>query len=358
MRNKTKLRKRNNLRSAKKHTLYKTLLFTIVASGTWFFYEIVHLPPAIDWSENKANDISKVKLPKDDARHQDQIEWWYYNGHLSTASGKQYSFHDTVFLVNSLMNHMISHVSFNDHQTGKHFTDQHKTGGNTSVATKDRFKFNQSGWLMTGGNGQDRLKVTTKDFSFNLKLTNTIPPVLHGNDGIISLDKAGSSYYYSRTRMTISGTITIGDKTEEVTGVSWFDHQWGDFSVGQLSWDWFSLQLDNNIDAMIYQLRDKSNNPVLYMASITQNGNTEMLMDTDFTLTPGKQWRSEKTGSSYPLEWRISIPKKNIDIITSSIINNNEFDASLTTYNIYWEGPIKIQGSHTGSGFMELSGYI
>jgi len=109
---------------------------------------------------------------------------------------------------------------------------------------------------------------------------------------------------------------------------------------------------------MIYQLRNKSNNPLLYMASITQNGNTEMLFNTDFTLTPGKKWRSNKTNSNYPLEWKISIPKKNIEITTKSIINNSEFDARLTTYNVYWEGAVKIEGSHTGRGFMELSGYI
>jgi predicted secreted hydrolase len=352
-------RQKNKRRSTfRRHRNKLILLVIVVFSGVSFLYALFHLQPANDWSEGKANEVSEVQLPKDDAPHQSQIEWWYYNGHLSSESGKQFSFHDTVFLVNSVMNHMISHVSFNDHQTGEHYSYQRKTGGNSSVETNNRFDFYQSGWQMTGGDGNDRLKVTTKDFSFDLQLTSTTSPVVHGNNGIISLASAGSSYYYSRTRMAISGTITIGDTTEKVTGISWFDHQWGDFSIGQLSWDWFSLQLENNIDAMIYQLRDKSNKPVLYMASITQNGNTEMLMDTDFTLTPGKKWRSDKTGSSYPLEWNISIPKKNIKITTSSIINNSEFDARLTTYNVYWEGAVKIQGSHTGSGFMELSGYM
>ena len=181
---------------------------------------------------------------------------------------------------------MVSHVSLNDHQTGKHYTDQRKTGGNSSTETKNRFEFNQGGLLMAGGNGHDKLKATTQDFNFDLDLISTLPPIFHGEDGIISLAEAGSSYYYSRTRMAISGTVTIGDKTEKVTGISWFDHQWGDFSVGQLSWDWFSLQLENNIDAMIYQLRDKSGGPILYMASITQNGSTEMLLETEFKLTP------------------------------------------------------------------------
>jgi predicted secreted hydrolase len=350
--------KKNKHRSTRRNHTSSILLSIAVISCVWFFYAIFHLQPAIDWSESKANEVSEVNLPEDDAPHQSQIEWWYYNGRLSSESGKQFSFHDTVFLVNSVMDHMISHISFNDHQTGNHYTYQRRTGGNSSINTRNRFEFKQGDWLMTGGNGKDRLKVVTKNFSFDLLVTSTQSPVSHGKNGIISLDTAGSSYYYSRTRMAISGTVTIGETTEKVTGISWFDHQWGDFSIGQLSWDWFSLQLENNMDAMIYQLRDKSNKPVLYMASITQNGKTEMLLDSEFKLTPGEEWHSNKTGANYPLEWTITIPKKNIDITTKSILKNCEFIARLTTYNVYWEGPVEIQGSHNGNGFMELSGYL
>jgi len=229
--------KNKRSRSSRRHSTYLIILSIVVISCAWFFYVVFNLQPANDWSEDKISHISKVILPNDDAPHQSQIEWWYYNGHLTSESGKQFSFHDTVFLVNSVMNHMVSHVSLNDHQTGKHYTDQRETGGNTSKDTNSRFEFNHSGWLMIGGDGNDRLTVATNDFSFDLQLTSTLSPVFHGNDGIISLAAAGSSYYYSRTRMAISGTITIGNTTENVTGISWFDHQWGDFSIGQLSWD-------------------------------------------------------------------------------------------------------------------------
>ena len=44
-------------------------------------------------------------------------------------------------------------------------------------------------------------------------------------------------------------------------------------------------------------------------------------------------------------------------ITTTSILNDCEFDAILTSCNVYWEGAIKVTGTHTGQGFMELSGY-
>ncbi len=345
------------LRLANTKSIYTISLIIVMTISAGFLYKIFHLQPADNWFESKVREVGKIKLPMDDAPHQSQIEWWYYNGHLSSESGKQFSFHSAVFLVNSMTNHMISHVSFSDHLTGKYYTDQHRISRNPSINTENRFEFNLDGWSLTGGNGKDRLTDSSQDFGFDLELSSTQPPVFHGDDGIISLGTVGSSYYYSRTRMAVTGTIRIANTTEKVTGISWFDHQWGDFSIGQLSWDWFSLQLNNNIDVMIYQLRDKSKHPVLYMASVTQNGNTEWLQDTEFTLVPGKKWYSDTSGANYPIEWKISIPKKNIEITTKSILKNSEFNARLTTYNVYWEGPIKIQGSHSGNGFMELSGY-
>lgn len=352
-----KARKKRKRRSARRNSAYGMLLL-VVCSSLLFLYNVFHLQPADDWFEGKASDPSKIKLPEDDAPHQTQVEWWYYNGLLISESGKQFSFHDTVFLVNSMQNHVVSHISVNDHQTGKHFTDQYRAAGYSAISTEKRFEFKHNGWLMSGSDGRDRLKVTSKDFAFNFELSSTQPTVLHGNNGIISLGSFGSSYYYSRTRMAITGTVRIGTSTQNVKGVGWYDHQWGDFSVGQLAWDWFSLQLDKNIDVMVYQLRDKSGQPVLYTASVTQNGTTEVLQNREFTLTPGEKWRSPRSGIEYPLKWVIDIPKKKIKITVRSIIDDSEFDAQLTTYNNYWEGPVTIQGTHSGHGFMELSGYV
>jgi predicted secreted hydrolase len=108
---------------------------------------------------------------------------------------------------------------------------------------------------------------------------------------------------------------------------------------------------------MIYQLRDKQGNPVRYSATVAKNGTTKTLGKADFTLTPGKQWRSDKTGHSYPVVWNLKIPSEQIDLNISSIINDSEVDARLTTYLTYWEGAVNIKGSHTGQGFMELQGY-
>jgi predicted secreted hydrolase len=339
------------------HWLGVVVAGLVVMLGVWFYHEVFDSKSVRVWSETRAAANDLITLPKDDAPHQSKMEWWYYNGHLITETGKRYSFHDAVFLVNSGVTHMVNHVSLADYQTGRRYIDQRGTEGNLSAGAYDYFNFTTGDWSMSGSNGIDKLRTSTPEFGFNLGLTSTQPPVFHGRDGIISLAAAGSSYYYSRPRMAISGTLKINGETRSVKGLAWFDHQWGDFSTGQLGWDWFSLQLDNNSDIMIYQLRDKTNKPILYTGSITENGKTGLLGESDFSLRPGKKWTSNKTGISYPVEWQINIPGKNIALTTRGILNDSEFDAKLTTYNIYWEGAVEVTGTHTGQGFMELSGY-
>jgi predicted secreted hydrolase len=347
-----KLRKR---RFTRIHFILSILLIVACGIAALVYYEVSYPKAADDWFETVAVDSVAVSLPEDDGPHQVAMESWHFNGHLKSDSGDFYSFYHTVFVVNNLVSHTISHASLNAHQTGKYFIAQRKTVGNQSNATENRFEFIQENWLMAGGNGDDQLKVSTEDFSFDLSTVATRAPMFHGDNGIISSDIVGDSFYYSRARMAVSGTVIIGETVEKVTGIAWFDHQWGDFSVGVLSNDWLNLQLNDGSDVMIYQLRDKYNKSIRFVGSISQNGITETLLETDFTFTPGEKWTSSKSNITYPISWAIDIPKKNINITIQGIRKNNEFDATLTSYNLYWKGPVKVQGSHTGLGFMELN---
>ncbi|MGR8999694.1 MAG: lipocalin family protein [Gammaproteobacteria bacterium] len=358
MSNIKKTRRRHKKRPISKRYFIAVALFILLCGlGAWLFYEVSYLKPAEIWYEAKAPVASALSFPKDDARHQAKMEWWSYNGHLSSKSGKKFSFHYTIFLITGLKTQIVGHVSLTDLQTGYHYTDQRKSDANSSMSADNGFDFILGNWVMKRQNGVDELKVTSKDFAFKLNLTSTLEPVLHGNKGIIQMSLADNSYYYSRTRMPISGWVKSGRKLETVEGIGWFDHQWGDFLTGKLAWERFGLQLDDGTDIMIYNLQDKANQTMHPVASFTKNGSTELLASSDFTVTPGAKWISARTGIAYPIEWNIKIPKKNIDVTAHSIIDNSEFDATTTTYDSYWEGAVKIKGSNTGQGFMELRSY-
>jgi len=53
--------------------------------------------------------------------------------------------------------------------------------------------------------------------------------------------------------MSKSIIIIAGGSIEEIMGISGFDHQWKNFSVGLLSTNQFCLQLSGGKKAMIYQ---------------------------------------------------------------------------------------------------------
>ena len=128
--------------------------------------------------------------------------------------------------------------------------------------------FTQPPWTMAGADGTDRLAATLSaaeataagldgGLTLQLDLAATKPPALHDTDGWIDFGPAGGSYYYSRTAMTASGSLVLGERTVDVEGSGWFDHQWGDFiSVGGGGWDWFAVNLDDGTDLTLSLVRD------------------------------------------------------------------------------------------------------
>lgn len=296
-----------------------------------------------------------VRLPEDDAPHRDAMEWWYYNSHLQAQDGREFTFHYVFFLVNSVVPYTVSQVSLTDHQTGKHYVQQKQSPGNPSASSVQGFNFTLGAWTMGGSDGNDALKVSTPDFAFDLKLTNPGPTVFQGGTGLLDFKQAGTSYYYSRPRMKLDGTLTLGGKAFPVTGQSWFDHQWGNFQTLMLGWDWFSLQLDDGADIMLYRLRDRTDSPVLFSGTYTKNGTTRVLGEHDFTVQPTRTWKSKVTGIVYNTGWSLSIPSYHLDLQLNPIISDSEVDARSTTLNTYWEGAVSLTGSHKGRGFVEIS---
>ncbi len=336
------------------------MLISALGYGTFDLWQRGLLPAnqaAEDWYEAKSTQEVLVQLPRDDAPHTDYMEWWYYNGHLDAENGNRYSFHFAVFLINEMATHTVAHVSLLDQQTGKHYTDQKRTTGNPSKGTENGFDFALGDWHMAGSDGNDKLRVVTSDFSFNLRLRQSAPAVFQGGTGLLDFQLAGQSYYYSRPRMEIEGAIKAGDDIQKVQGLAWFDHQWGDFRVKQLGWDWFALQLDDGSDLMIYQLFDTSGLPVLRSGTYAKGGVTQVLGDADFKVTVNGHWVSGTTGIRYPADWTIDVPQQGISLRIAPVSADSEFDGRVTSYTVYWEGSVKVAGTHSGRGFVELSGY-
>ncbi len=170
-------------------------------------------------------------------------------------------------------------------------------------------------------------------------------------------EPGNASYYYSVTNYTTTGTLTTPRGTFEVSGKSWLDREWSTSFLGEqaVGWDWFALQLDDNREVMFFHVRNENGQiePVSSGTLINADGTTEKLSLADFEITVLKTWTSPTSGATYPAEWTVSIPKANLDLQLKPLLQEQELNLTFT----YWEGAVRVEGSQTGYGYVELTGY-
>jgi predicted secreted hydrolase len=217
-------------------------------------------------------------------------------------------------------------------------------------------------WNLKHDNGEFILKASKDN---NTAIEFVLVPlkdiVLHGGSGLSakSSDVGNASYYYSITKLETSGIITKDNITYKVKGSSWFDHEWSTsvLSLNQEGWDWFSIQLHDNSEIMLYQLRLKNGgiDPVSSGTYVSNTGEIQNLGNSDFTIEVLSTWKSVNTKTVYPVKWKVDIPKLSKSFLVEPLLVNQEFNHSFT----YWEGAVKVLGKDGtyGSGYVELTGY-
>lgn len=362
-------------RSARKKSLwifFATVVVVAAVLGAGLFYlsgsERTPLAasgiPAADpvgKSAERTAALPPLNLPADDRAHGSGMEWWYYSGILNAASGERYAFHVAVFVANGLIKHTVMHAALTDLQTGRRFTSQNRTGGMPATAVENGFDFRQDGWRVAASGPAHVVRASLDGASLALDLQDARPAVAHRaadsqTPGLLDFGQSGISYYYSRPRMAAQGEVSIDGKPVPVRGDVWFDHQWGDFDVLTLGWNWFALHLADGSDVMLYQLFDMDGRTVLTAGTVSDaKGTTVPLKASDVELTPRNLWTSPKTNIAYAVEWDLKLPSGTFRI--KPHFADAEFDSAQTTANVYWEGPVTINGGSGGEGFMELSGY-
>ncbi|MDM0073908.1 lipocalin family protein [Variovorax sp. J2P1-59] len=343
-----------------------TLVVVALAIGVGLLYESPPepLPATAAASPGKPSErttaLPPLNLPADDAPHGSAMEWWYYNGILGAKSGDRYAFHMVVFVANGLIKHTVMHAALTDLQTGKRFINQTRTAGIPAKNVVNGYDFRKEKWQATESESSHVLRAAFDGASIAFDLGASGPAVAHaasGSDtpGILDFGKSGISYYYSRPRLPAQGSITVGGKSLEVSGDVWFDHQWGEFDVLTLGWNWFALHLADGSDLMVYQLFDMDRRNVMTAGTLSNAKGAVSLKQGEVELVPGGTWTSPKTGIPYVVDWTIRLPSRELHI--KPFVADSEFDSSGTSANVYWEGAVKVTGSIEGQGFLELSGY-
>lgn len=324
--------------------------------------------------------VKPIELPADEAAHYScQMEWWYYTGHLFADDGNEYGFEVTFF--KRMMNEdhapgclsfiplywfqdvgMVGHFAISDLKKNEFVSKDLPNVFRSWRADPDILHVGINGWLARSVDGAHIVKADMHGYQIDVKLKPLKPPALNGPDGIVGKGGDNANYYYSYTSLAAEGFLTVDGKKKLVRGKAWMDHEFGTMRLvkTQKGWDWFSIQLDNNTELMIYLLRDK--NDIVTESGgtfVSENGGTRWLKLTDFELKSTKTWLSSKTGTIYPSEWEITVKPLNMKLHVVPLMDAQELDIYPVTY---WEGAVSIDGSYAGKavkgrGYIELVGY-
>ena len=344
-----------------------------------------------------AADPLPVVLPRDDGPHDRLTEWWYYTGHLKAEDGGRYGFEYVIFRAERgrFPTSWVSHLAITD-EGGDRFlygqrlevgdqvdrsprsSDGEPTGFDLALSGADPARpetFAVPAWSMRGSEGRDHLVArfapeeaaeagAPAGLGLELELMADKPAAMHDRDGWIDFGPAGGSYYYSRTAMTASGSLTVDGRTMAVDGAAWFDHQWGDFiSVGGGGWDWFAVNLDDGTDITLSLVREADGTyPLVYGTVVDPDGHVRHLDRDDFSVDVSDRWTSPSTGADYPAGWIVRIPGEDLEITLQPTVAAQELDTRATTGVVYWEGSQEVRAARDGramggEGYVELTGY-
>jgi predicted secreted hydrolase len=311
-------------------------------------------------------------FPGDHGPHPDyRIEWWYVTANLADANSTAYGAQWTLF-------RQAMKAGVQD----EGWASQQIWMGHAAVTRADTHRFSET--FARGGVGQagveakpylawidswemrglDRmrddtiaplgLKASGADFAYALRLDADRPLVLQGDAGYSRKSERGqASYYYSQPFFKASGSITIDDKPVEVTGQAWMDREWSSqpLASDQTGWDWCALHLNSGEKLMLYRLRQQDGHNDLFGNWIEPDGRSAEIASADNGMTPTNS--TDIQSRRVPTGWRIIIPARGLSIETTPLNPRSWMGTSFP----YWEGPISFAGSHSGVGYLEMTGY-
>jgi len=325
-------------------------------------------------------------FPRDFGAHPEyRTEWWYFTGNLMTDRAKaRYGYQLTFFRQGirrkipsssgpwDIRHLYLAHFAVTDVSAGKFRAADRLSRAGPGLAGASLGGMNV--WLLHWSarmkNQVISLSARGADMEIDLQLTPRKPPVIHGQNGVSKKgpEEGQASYYVSLTDLKTWGTLRgpSSPGSVQVQGTSWFDQEFGSnqLTPEQKGWDWFSLQLSDGRDLMIYflRLKDGSVEPASSGTLVMPDGTARHLKLSDLSISVLDRWRSPRSQAEYPSRWRIGVPSAGIDLTVAPLLADQELNTESSTGITYWEGAVAGKGVSAGrevscQGYVELTGY-
>jgi predicted secreted hydrolase len=332
------------------------------------------------------------QFPRDYFDHPEyQTEWWYYTGNVKSTSGKRFGFELTFFRQGvsrdpakmgawDLRDLYLAHLALSDLDGGLFYHKErtNRAGPGIAGVSESQQRIWNGNWQVQWRGGEQILQAIDDQFELHFTLTAEKPPVIHGENGVSQKARGlgRASHYFSLTRIAVQGEIVVGGDKVAVTGLAWMDHEFFTHQLesDQVGWDWFSVQLNDRTELMLFRIRRKDGSVDPYSAGtfVDMSGSGDHLSATEFSLQPviaanqsasgDLTWTSPATHATYPIRWKISVPKYQIELTAATPLSSQELAGTGNATPSYWEGAIEITGAKrgtliTGVGYLEMTGY-
>lgn len=309
---------------------------------------------------------TEFQFPRDHGPHPDfKIEWWYVTANISGLDGTQYGLQWTLF--RSALRPgsgegwqdpqlWMGHAAVTTPRS--HFVAERLARGGIGQAGVETTPFEAwiDDWQLSGASDLSNLKMKARglDFGYDVDLEARGPLVFHGEGGYsVKSDSGQASYYYSQPFFDVAGTLFLPNGPVEVTGTAWLDREWSSqpLAESQNGWDWFSLVFDDGARLMGFRLRDRDGSVFTSATWIAADGTSTAYSDGAFSAEPMDL--SRVADVTLPTRWQVTLPDKDVMVTVTALNDSAWMDTSFP----YWEGPVTVEGTHPGRGYLEMTGY-
>ena len=339
---------------------------------------LILLGPRTAWAVRYERVVPgrRFEFPRDHGAHPGfRTEWWYVTGIVRTTGGHESGFQVTFFRNRPGLQEdnpsrfaptqlLFAHAAIADPLRGKLRHDQRaaRAGFGLAEASTATTTVHIDDWMLELQDDDYRARIRARDFELDLRLRAAGGPVLQGENGYSRKGAlaAQASYYYSRPRLEVRGTLRTGGSPDAVTGRAWLDHEWSSEILGEnaAGWDWIGVRLDDGSALMAFRIRGKDGRTIWSGGNHHfADGTVRVFGPADVVFEPLREWTSPRTGTRYPVEWRIAVPTVRLQL--KPWMDDQELDSRASVGTVYWEGAVRVwrDGAETGEGYLELTGY-
>ncbi|MCX6062895.1 MAG: hypothetical protein NTV26_01675 [Caldiserica bacterium] len=281
---------------------------------------------------------SKEYFPHRGAR----VEWWYFTSVLTTPKRKApIGLEVTFFRVKTLVESVIVHAAVTDVE-GEKFTY-------TGIVLPICIRFTSDNHMVIAlfGNrvrfdeGTSSLAIDTHLRGLQVSLSCAIRDIMaQGAGGVQEMQNSpgDTSYYFTMPNMNTKGKIVLNGESLSVAGLTWHDHQWGNFNVVKMKWNWFSLRFD--ADDLYVMLFNFDRWGTTYGSGNVQCHGRTMRVE-QFEVNASDIFRAGHR-ATYPIDWELQIfdsPEGTTPFMTAHVkpMLKGQDLSSLITPD-YWEG--------------------